>query len=712
MKRKYHKHGRRLAFTFAGTLPLFGAVVQAQDAGAASVAEAEGSALEEVIVTSERRAVDLQKTAVAVTVLSGDELAKTGVGGFRDLLEAVPSVTLQNSSSTKNAPAIAIRGIGVDGANKQLATAIYEDGVVVNNQSGDFYDLQRVEVLRGPQGTLYGATAVGGAVNIISNDPKQDMEAATTLEVGDRSLRHITGMANVPLSDTLAVRGAFNLYRRGTVNNGNIESEDYLNGRIKALWTPNEKFSALFGINYFEAQPTVEESAYVDTATGKVTDRIVDQRGAYGTRQVTKYWANLAYDFGFATLTYLPAVQRSDQDQWSLGSAASSSMGETTWDYYNTDSQELRLVSNTESKLTWVGGLYYMRRYFYRDEMWGITDLIAHDQTSDTVVHHIITSLGLYGQATYAVTDSTRLTLGARESGDDVFQTTHNMYPTGAGTEKYTTYHESTNNFTYLTRLEHDLTSQNMIYASVSDAYRPGGLGALGTSYEPETMTAYEIGSKNRFGSRVVANLAAFYYDYPGMQTPLSVCSDYPVCDNVVGNITLSIPTKFYGAELETVFQLTSNDRLTLSPAYLHARYTGNVSLTDPLLGSTGELSTDGKKPPHAPEWTVSASYSHTFHMGDKGSLEAGVNGHYETEQYTGFDTSVYRGLFAARYVTQPSYVIGNANVTWTSVNNKYSVGGWVRNFTNVYYRTGSGSATAGINDPRSFGVQVSAKFF
>ncbi len=119
------------------------------------------------------------------------------------MLQSVPSVSLQNEDSTKNAPAIAIRGIGVDGANKQLSTAIYEDGVVVNNQGGQFYDLARIEVLRGPKGTLYGATAVGGAVNIISNDPKQESEAAASIEVGDRSLLHITGMGNAPIADNL-----------------------------------------------------------------------------------------------------------------------------------------------------------------------------------------------------------------------------------------------------------------------------------------------------------------------------------------------------------------------------------------------------------------------------------------------------------------------------------------------------------------------------
>ncbi|MGC4028460.1 MAG: TonB-dependent receptor [Steroidobacteraceae bacterium] len=702
--------GRRLAMTFAGSLSLVAiAVAQAQQAPSTT----ESAGLEEIIVTAERRAVDLQKSAVAVTVLGGDELAKTGLSEFRDVLQAVPSVTLQNGAATKNAPAIAIRGIGVDGANKQLATAIYEDGVVVNNQFGQFYDLQRIEVLRGPQGTLYGATAVGGAVNIISNDPKQDLEASTSLEFGDRSLQHITGMANVPLTDNLAVRGAFNLYRRGTMENTHIQSANYLNGRIKALYKPNEKFSALFGINYFEAQPGIDESAYVDTPTGKVIDRFVVNRGAFGTRRVAKYWANLDYDFGFATLTYLPAFQRSDQDQWTLGNVTSTSnISETIWNYYHTDSHELRLVSNAESKLTWVGGFYYMRRYFDRDEQWSMSDLIAHNNRTDTVVHHIILSLGLYGQATYAFTDSTRLTLGARESSDDVFQTTHNMFPLGTDTEKFTEYHKKTHNFTYLARFEHDLTPQNMIYASVSDAYRPGGLGALGTSYEPETMKAFEIGSKNRFGNRVVANLSAFYYDYPAMQTPQSVCSDYPVCNFVVGNITMSIPTKFYGAELETVFQLTPNDRLTFNPAYLRARYTGNVNLTDPRLGSTGELTTDGKAPPHAPDWTLSASYSHTFRLGDKGNLEVGVNGHYETEQYTGFDTAVYRNLFNARYQTQESYVVGNANITWTPANDKYSVTGWVRNFNNVLYRTGGGSVTAGVNDPRSFGVQVTGKFF
>ncbi|MGC4028462.1 MAG: TonB-dependent receptor [Steroidobacteraceae bacterium] len=708
--------GRRIALALTGPLSLVASAV----AYAQQPADTDGSGLEEIIVTAERRAVDLQKSAVALTVVSGDEMARSGVTQFRDMLQSVPSVSLQNEGSTKNAPAVAIRGIGVDGANKQLSTAIYEDGVVVNNQTGQFYDLARIEVLRGPQGTLYGATAVGGAVNIISNDPKQDLEASTSLEVGNQGLLHVTGMGNVPVTDTLAVRGAFNMYRKSTVTNAHILSTDYINARLKTLYKPNEKFSALIGLNYVQLLPGgngtgMSEAGYVDTPTGDLTKKYVDQRGNYGSRRVMKYWANLDYDFGFATLSYLPAFQRSYQDGWSLGNVASTNnIGEVVLHYYHTDTHELRLVSNADSKLTWVSGFYYLRRYFDRDELGGMTNVTGSTPRTITTVHHIILSLGLYGQATYAFTDSTRLTLGARESSDDVFQTTHNMYPTGTDTEKFTLYHEKTHNFTYLVRAEHDLTPRNMLYASISNAYRPGGLGALGTSYEPETMKAYEIGSKNRFGSRLVANISAFYYDYPAMQTPQSVCSDYPVCaaGNVVGNITMRIPTTFWGLELESILQLSPNDRFTFAPAYLHARYTGNVNLTDPRLGSTGELTTDGQAPPHAPTWTMSAGYNHIFRIGDKGSLDMGVNARYETEQYTGFDVQVYRNTFNKRYQVQKAFTALNANITWAPASDKYSVTAWGRNLTDVRYRIGGGSVTAQVNDPRSYGLQFNTKFF
>ncbi|MGC4030041.1 MAG: TonB-dependent receptor [Steroidobacteraceae bacterium] len=698
-----------LCIPAAGMVCAQEAVAPASSSGAATDDKGE---LDTVIVTAERRSTDLQRTPVAVSVVDADYLRRSGVGDFRNVLQDVPSVAVQPMTHSKNAPAVAIRGVGVDGANKQLSTAIYEDGVVLNNQSGMFYDLARVEVLRGPQGTLYGGTALGGAINVISNDPTREFGGSALLELANDGLWHTTGVLNVPMGESWAVRAAFNQYRRGSSADSNVVVDNYVNARIKALYSPNDRFSLLLGINYNDKGGFTEDEAYVDSS-GRLTNRLANNLGGLGRERIFKYYANLKYDFGFAELNYLAAFQRDVNDTNWLGTDSPvQGQYRTRWPYYDTDSHELRLVGAVGGRLTWVAGLYYMRRAFLRTESYG-GDPRMDLEDFQTIVNHRIATLGVYGQATYSLTDSTRLTLGARQSGDDVFQTTSNLNIPNPARNRFALYDKSTQNFTYLVRAEHDLTADSLLYGSVSTAYRPGGLGIIGTAYKPETLTAYQLGSKNRLTSWLQADVNAFYYDYPSMQVPLQVCSDYPSCAvvNVVGAMTVSMPTQYYGAELELRARLTPNDQLSLTPAYLHARFTSDVSLENPELGSVGTLPTKGGTPPHAPTWTIAASYVHTFHLGSGGSIDLGTDAHYETQQYVAFDTSPYLDTPAKKFLTQRGYTIANAHLSYAPANDRYSITAYIHNATDVKYRTSQGDVAVPYNEARTYGLVLSANF-
>ncbi|MFT3906226.1 MAG: TonB-dependent receptor plug domain-containing protein [Steroidobacteraceae bacterium] len=688
---------------------------RAQTADAAPGSGEEGFTLEEVVVTSERRSENLQKVAIAVTAIDGEELQRTGISDLRSVLQDAPSTVVQPVGDSKNAPAITIRGIGTDGANKQLATAVYEDGIVVDRQSGQFYDLSRVEVLRGPQGTLYGATATAGAVNFISNDPTREASAATQIETGSYDLMHVSGVVNLPVTEDLATRVAFNQLKRDSYSNPEVTGEDWINLRAKALYTPTEKFSILLGVNYFKGDDG-SDGTYTSDSKGVPTDTAIKYRGGFGDNHTTKVWTKFDYDFGFATLTYQPAVQYNHQDTISKTDTGSSRYYVP---YYDLTTQELRLVSDKSHALSWITGVYYQNRSFDRKLNFG-GDVIAGTpflQWNDT---EEVKSLGVYAQGTYAFTDTLRFTGGARSSSDEVDHFNHMEYHySNIGVSipdvvTNTDYHRDFSRVDYLARIEKDLSAQSMLYALSSTGYRPGGVGNSGVEYDKETVTSYEIGAKSQLTQGLRLNASSFFYDYGGFQTPQALCYDYPTCQQSAGTVVTSIPAKFFGVELELTATPTSQDRISFTPTYLHAAYSKDVVLSIPAVGTnpaaSAYVATKDQAPPHAPRWTLAGSYEHRFKLANGSSLVAHADAHYETRQYLTFDQSNYNINANSVYFVQKAYGLGNVSVTWSSRDERYNLTGYVKNVTDTVYKVTSGS-TPGINAPRTIGGVLAVQF-
>ncbi|MGC4029587.1 MAG: TonB-dependent receptor plug domain-containing protein [Steroidobacteraceae bacterium] len=712
MKSTVQSRGRQWAFAVVGTLPLVGTALAQQPN---TTTNATDGGLDEIIVTAERRTVSMQKVAVTVSVLNGEDLERTGISDLRSVLQNAPSTVVQPTGDSKNAPAITIRGIGTDGANKQLATAVYEDGIVVDRQSGQFYDLSRVEVLRGPQGTLYGATATAGAVNFISNDPSREAGGSAQIEAGSYSLTHLTGVVNLPVTDQLATRIAFNQLKRDSYINGDQTGEDWINLRAKALYTPTEKLSVLLGLNYYKGDDGGDGS-YVSDSRGIPTKQKIKYLGGFGNNHTTKLWTKIDYDLGFATLTYLPAFQFNTQDTISKSDSGSTRY----WvPHYNLRTHELRLVSDTKNAFTWIAGAYYQDRDFSRKLNFG-GDVLAGKPYLQWNDDEKIKSLGIYGQGTFAFNDTTRLTAGVRRSTDDVWHFNHMEYHYAnigvpiPDVVSNTDYKKDFSQVDYLVRIEKDIRDGSLLYALVSTGYRPGGVGNSGVEYDKETVRSFEIGSKNQLTSAIRLNGDVFYYDYGGFQTPQGLCYDYPTCQQSAGTVVTSIPAKFIGAELELTAALTDRDILTFTPTYLHSEYSDDVVLTIPPIGTNPAASafvaTKGKSPPHAPRWTLAASYEHRFVLGSGASLVAHADGHYETKQYLTFDTSSYNLTPNAVHFVQKPYAIANASLTWSNTDNRYSLTGYVKNVTDVVYKVTSG-AQPSVNAPRTFGAILSARF-
>ncbi|MGC3982434.1 MAG: TonB-dependent receptor [Steroidobacteraceae bacterium] len=580
-----------------------------------------GVQLEEIIVTAERRDADLQKTALAITVIDGDMLEQRGDADLAQVLRNVPGVNMQavtggvsgqSVTGGGGPPRIAIRGLGTDGPNKASSTAVYENGVLITGGGAFFHDINRVEVLRGPQGTLYGRGATGGAVNIISNNPVQRSESDVTLEYGSYNLLHVAAMANQPITDTVAARVAVNVNKRDALfNNGYSDTND-ANARVKLLFQPSDDFSLLFGGVFYRNDAAGAGQIVLATTTTPMPDKLVTPFRSGASNKVTykRGYAELNWNLGFGKLTYIPAYATNNSNNVAYGSGMVASERVTsTSPYDRTQTHELRLASSNDSALSWIAGAFYLNNdYKYMLENAGPQTDGSFTPTLQRTQTYQNKSKGLFGEATYSFTDALRLTLGVRQSYDDVYHLDHQDLPVRVPADILTVNDYS--QFDWKARVETDLSDNNLLYGSVSTGYRPGG-AVNGRPYDPETLIAYEIGSKNRVGERLVFNVSGYYYNYDNFQA----VQNYTNLSGGMDSVIINAAAKFYGVEAEMTALLSANDRLSLSPSYIKSEFTDNFVFVNPVTNVVTTTYTKGKAVPRTPKFSVSADYAHDFHF-------------------------------------------------------------------------------------------------
>jgi iron complex outermembrane receptor protein len=673
-----------------------------------------GPDLGEVIVTAERRSINLQKVALSVTAISGDAIAQRGDSDVAQVLQGVPGVVLQGITDGPSQqsvqggggpPNIAIRGLGTPSPNTVGAVAIYEDGVLLQGGGANFYDMSRVEVLRGPQGTLYGRGATAGAVNFITNDPTQQFEGSGRIQYGSYDLIATQGMLNVPLTDVLAVRVAFNQIRHNGYFNNGQSNEDDLSSRVKLLYRPSDNFSLLVGFVDYKSSGTGPGQVLL-SSNPNPTDWTTNVAGGTGDPiSYRKVYAELQWGLGFANLNYIGGYQTTESTfstNWNgfdcvMGVNAPCTYLVVTQPMNKTWTHELRLQSTSDSALSWVGGAYYYNNKFQTV----FEPSLTPPATGATYVPAFgfaqsasPTSIGLFGEATYALTSATRLTAGLRENQDRVEQT-QTFEPGGSGGVA-TPFSETLRHLDWKTRVETDLSANNLLYGTISTGYRPGSF-VNGQKTENEKVTAYEIGSKNRLGGMLTLNGALFYYRYSGFQNVESV-----VVNGAPSSIVVPLPAILYGGELELAAQLGPNDRLALSPAVEEAKFTANAP----------GYETDGGIIPNTPKFSISGRYEHDFVLPTGDLISWQADAHYQTHALTDFDFSNYPTTNAT--YLQKAYSIVNSSLTFAPKSGKYSVVVFGKNLRNTLYKLtvyNTNPPSAYVSDPRTFGVMISAKF-
>jgi iron complex outermembrane receptor protein len=716
----------------------YGAAQGQNQAQGQSQAVAPVAGLQDVVVTAERRTSNVQKTAVSISVRKGDDLKKQGRYTLQDILQDVPGVVAGPTTDTvggqsdNQGSAITIRGLAANGLARGgivatvPAVAVYADDVYEG--LGSDYDISRVEVLRGPQGTLYGRSATAGVVAFHTNDPKLGQYGGdASIELGNYGLEHYTGAVNVPLGDQLALRVSANRYSRQGYYSADGTANSDTAARVKLLYKPSDELSVLLGAQLdnrsFHTGGVEDDLNSPNNYTAKPAFT-----GPGVTRQ-REVWAEVNWNAGPVVLTYVPAY-RTFEEAATLISAGPlpgglSQPDDTPSDHFLT--QELRLSSAPGSKMTWQTGAFY-----YNNPLTASTSLVFNQ--SQALVYQysnqrLTENAGVFGEATYPFADNWRFTGGLRYDythvrNDEIYSLNVNGFPFPANPPildtqvlNGTAAIRNFDNVTYKARIEHDLTPVNMMYGMVSSAFLPGDLqittGAGNVpafmDFKSETVTSFELGSKNRFLDRTLqVNADAFYYIYSGYQTDGIDVSSNPMAHAFE---TMSVPARMYGGELEITYRPTVTDQFELDYSYVNAHLVNEPAI---FLKYSGQTNFNNVVP-----HTVNVAYTHNFELADGSNLSFRGDARY-LSGHTVSQELLTPGLIssgALPYATVGGEVIGDFNAVWTSSNQRYSITGYIRNVGDNRYKTNvlvqsitpsPADVSETPYDPRTFGMILS----
>ncbi|WP_242127188.1 TonB-dependent receptor [Sphingobium sp. Sx8-8] len=689
----------------------------------AQAAEQPSGGIDEIVVTAEKRESSVQKTAIAVTAFDQKALERNGVSTLTDIAAIAPGVGISKNSANV---IIAVRGVSSQNTNEigDPAISIAQDGFYIQKPFGfgdSMFDLERVEVLRGPQGTLYGRNATGGAINVITAKPKDEFEGKVAVGVGNYDQITTEGMINLPVTDRLAVRAAFTTnkhdgYRTNEAPARAGDDADSQSVRLHVQWKPTDRLKFLLtgqltkigGVGPtmwgtpLRFNGTAIDTSYRPDVDGEGTPHSLPNQYIDTTLRTIQW--NGEYDLGFASLVYLGGFRDTDYSQLrDLDGTTSKSAYLLPTEKVHDWSHEVRLVSNGNGRFKWQIGGYLFRE---QENLLSLFQsyAVANPPSNIFIFSYDVKarSKAAFGQASYELIDGLKAELGIRYSDD--FKSRAGYSNTGSGNVPQNDS-SSSNKTTYHAGLIYDYSPRNMVYAKFDTGYKAGGFntvpGQNTLPYAPETISAWEVGLKNRFlDNRLQLNLSAFLYNYKDQQVSVR---DQTVGLSAVFNAGKS---RIWGIEAETVFQPTDADRFDGSAVFLHSEYT-QLCVS---VAANGSCLTDysGNRATQAPRWSFNLGYEHSFPLFG-GTLTPRAQTHIESSSFYGIENFAYQ--------KQDGYTRSDLVVTFTPENKKWSLQGFVRNLENVTVITSAvastrfGTYSYGMAPPRTYGAKLTYNF-
>jgi iron complex outermembrane recepter protein len=685
----------------------------------------QSASLQEVVVTAQRREENLQNVPISVTALGAAQLQKSGVFDMASLPLLDSSLTFGQEAAWAQPH---LRGIGtsVTGPGIESSVATYVDGVYYAAMIGgnlDLSEVQDVQIINGPQGTLFGRNATGGVILIKTKDPSQAFGGSASVSYGNYGTSTASAYVTGGLTDTLAANFALDAryqregYGHNLLTGAETSRTSDVFVRSKWLYTPNNDLTLTFSADYGHVQFTpavgippgempLGGGPYVPAFDVFGTDNpggIINAGSASATLELNLHPVRIVSITAYR-------ITDSFTNEGPLSTTSNPLyFGAITLDEpHRQFSQEVRLVSPAEGIVTWTAGAYYFHETaeYNPTHLWGslfapVTDIYYYTRAKTD-------SYALYGQSTFALGTDTHLTAGFRYTREprSIYLDNPVLGPGGVNFGPPVSSDSRTfSSPSWRISLDHRFSDQVLGYVSYNRGFKSGGWNVSvlpAVSFNPEKLDAYELGIKTETQDRRLRmNASSFFYNYTDIQVQSF--------QNAVLLISNGASSHIYGLDLNAEAAVTRGLSLHAGATLMHSRFTSypNAKLSSEIPGggtAYGVGSAVGNRLPFAPSAvaTVALDYSIPTVVGT-----FGLNASY----------AYNKGWYAEpdNRLRQPAYSLVNGQLSWVPKDGAYEIDFFGQNLTNVYYATTMFSQSQGDSieyaPPRTFGVKLKASF-
>ncbi|MCH4090767.1 TonB-dependent receptor [Acetobacter sp.] len=690
--------------------------------------------LETVNVTAEHRVGTTSKTPIAMSVYGREQIKSQNVHDLASLSAIAPDVSLAASG---NQSIITVRGISSRDTSEvgDPAVSVNIDGFYLNRTyalNSTLFDMERIEVLRGPQGTLNGRNAVGGAINIVTAKPKKKFESEVALTYGNYDTLIFDGMVNVPITDKVQARVAFTSRShegyRVTPPNGRGDDEDAKSGRIELAFQPTEHLDGLLEFQmthqggYGQGIELIPFSYNADGSVShekpKINSHKFDNPSPSGLdmleRTLRWTWTYHLNPFDISYIGGYDAMRMKQARNYGGPSNSPPFASIDTWNANEsprTQNQEIRFASHNGGRVTWQAGAYY----FEEDN-----SLFSYDGTPTSYSNNTrlngyqydVTSRSLsgYGNVKVKLIDGLSISGGVRYNWDTkdrvgAIQSANELAPPFTFSSTQQNANASWTKATWHAGAEWQFKPTELLYFKADTGYKPGGFTEI-NAYGPETVLAYEGGLKSvLWHNRLHVDMDGFYETYTGQQVTQLVSTTYGAAERIIN----AGSSKVYGAELNVNAALPYIGTIGLFGQWLHARFTNFQAETNGV-----NVQYAGNALPQAPDYTLGLSLDRRFAI-PTGRLAFHVQSKMTSPSYLMF--------YNYNNEKQGYYSMTNVNVDYipqfagADRYAKWKVGFYVRNlenstvFVTADENTFGGYYRYGYMPPRTYGFNIDATF-
>jgi iron complex outermembrane receptor protein len=712
---------------------------------AASTANAYAAVLEEIVVTARKVEESLQDVPVAMSAMSGNFLKDLNIGSIDETLAFVPGATLISSSPGEQT--FSIRGVssGSEGASSDSGVMVMVDNETISRdfmRSAAMFDVQRVEILRGPQGTTYGRNATAGVMHVLNNTPTNEKLASVTVDVGDYSSSTIDGYINGAVNENVSGRLSFHTSDRDGYTEDALSGDDLDDWqenalRAQLLFEPSDELSILIRAHWSDENggnpgprkaydSSISDNFRFDPNAAPYTEvsndpwKIQNSSDLFYERKIKGLSAEVHWDLASVNLTSVTTYRDAeDKVRVDLFGTPRDLVVQNSANDASTLSQEIRFDNaGTDTNIHWLAGAFYLNEEHKRDEtkdiLVGVTSVddsgfagqAGFDYTSSQTFSQSndTDSYGIFGEVKFDLGEKTSMAIGGRYSDDEK---SYNVFHTAGGPLAGLLIDEPivttsiTNSWSAATgkaSLTHAITESSMLYASYSTGYKSGGfnpepstLEAARTPFDEETVATFELGAKTELlDNSLRLNVTVFDSNYEDIQ----VENHLPSGATIIANVA---EASIKGIEVEYSWLATENFTLMGSYANYDHEYGDFVDADGNDL--------QGNPIANVPDWTMHTSGIYTIPIGEN-SLALRLDYTNRSDIFDDPDPAEFQGIRFAEEMM-------HARATWTTTDENWKVSLWAKNLgdkaeiANIGPRSVMQQRHVAYSPPRTMGVSV-----